>query len=149
MLFHLLFLALALALSSAAFPIPKTTDRPAHGNTIELEWAAANMSLLGNSFALGLNEKTGQSLSDVWDLPTGLLFCNETSDITINHNYVTSLINGLYAGLANSALLRADSGEVWKITHKIGVLRGTQICESRATLLEISCHSFLDEWVAK
>ncbi|KAG6364005.1 hypothetical protein INS49_009108 [Diaporthe citri] len=81
------------------------------------------MSLLGDSFALGLDEKTGQSLSDVWDLPTGLLFCNGSADIAINHNYVTDLINGQYAGRANSALLRAHSGEVWKI----GTLPGTQI----------------------
>lgn len=105
MLFHVLVVVLALALASAAFPILPDSYLPAHGNTSEIEWAAANMSLFGDSSALGLNARTVQSLSDVWDLPTGLLFCNESSDITINHNYMTSLINGVYAGKAESALL--------------------------------------------
>lgn len=145
MLFHFLFLILALALTSAAFPTPSVTDLPAHGNATELQWAAASMPLLGDSSALGLNEKAGQSLSDVWDLPPGLLFCNESSDIPINHNYVTSLINTFYAGRANSALLRADSGWLWKIAHKIGTLPGTQICKSLLPLLGVLRRSFPDE----
>lgn len=145
MLFSLLFLFLALCLTSAAFPVPSATDLPAHSNTTELQWAAANMSLLGNSSVLGLNEETGQSLSDVWDLPPGLLFCNESSAIAINHNYVTSLVNSFYAGRANSALLRTNSGWMWKIAHRIGTLPGTQICKSRLALFGNLRCSFLDE----
>lgn len=150
MAFHLLFLFLALALASAGFSIPTATDLPAYGNNTEIEWAAATMSLLGGAFAVGLNGKTGQSLSDDWDLPTGQIFCNDSSDDTIDHNYVTTLINTLYAGKANSGLLRAASGEVWKITHNNkGTLRGTQICKSHPPLLEILRCSFLDEYFAK
>lgn len=130
MALDLVLLVLALALTSAAFPFPIATDILVNGNTPELEWAAAKVSLAWDSLALGMVGRIGESLSDVWDLPGSLLFCNYSSETTINHSYVTGLLNSLYAGKANSALLRANSGELWKITHKIGVVRGTQICKS-------------------
>lgn len=97
MFFYLVFLVLALAVNSAAFPSPTTTELPAQGDSLELEWAAASVYLNGSSFSVGLNdsERIGDSLSDVWDLPAGLLFCNFSSENTINHNYVTTLVNGL------------------------------------------------------
>lgn len=149
MLFHLLLVVLALALTSATFPISAQSHLPTHGNTSEMERAAATMSLLGNPFALGLNEEIGQSLSNVWDLPTGQLFCNDSSGDTINHNYVTTLTNTLYASKANTALLRAVSGEVWKITHTIGTLQGTQICKSHPPLLESLRSFFPNEHIAE
>lgn len=98
----------------------------AHGNSLDFEWAAANVSLAGNSFSVGFNERIVESLSDIWDLPAGLLFCNFSLESTINHNYVTTLVNGLYAGMASSSLLRANSGELRKITHNLGVRQGTK-----------------------
>lgn len=142
MAFHLVFLVLALALTSAAFPFPTATNLPAHGDSLDLEWAAAKVSIAGDSLALGMNERIGESLSDVWDLPAGLLFCNYSSDTTINHSYVATLMNGLYAGRANSALLRAKTGDIWKVTHKIGVLRGTQICRFHPSSVGDSSHCF-------
>lgn len=135
MLFHLLLTALALALTSAKFSLPMV---PGNDNMSGIEYAAAKISLAGDSFALGLNERIGKSLSDVWDLPTALLFCNKSSDSTIDHSYVATLTNGPYAGMANSALLRAVSGQLWKITHHFGVHRGTQICKSHQSLPEDS-----------
>lgn len=133
---YLVFLVLALAVNSAPFPSPTATEFPAQGDSLDFEWAAANVSLNGSSFSVDLNERVGDSLSDVWDLPAGLLFCNFSSENTINHNYVTTLVNGLYAGMANSALLRASSGELWKATHNLGVRQGTQICRSHPSSIE-------------
>lgn len=128
MFLHLVFLFLALAANSAAYPSPTATDLPANDNSLEIEWVAANVSFPENSLAHGLNERIGESLSDIWDLPAGLLFCNFSTESTITHQYVETLVNRPYAGMANSALLRANSGELWKVTHKVGVRQGTQIC---------------------
>lgn len=128
MLSHLIFLVLAMAVNCAAYPSSIETHLPASDNSLQIEWATANVSLPENSLAHGLNERVGESLSDIWDLPAGLLFCNFSTESTITHKYVETLVNGPYAGMANSALLRANSGELWKVTHKVGVRQGTQIC---------------------
>lgn len=130
MLFHLLVLIAALALTSAEPLSPTATSLLGHGDTDAIESASASMPLAPESFASVLSGKAGQSLSENWDLPPGLMYCNKSSFSTINHDYVTTLVNGLYAGKANTGLLRAHGGELFKIAHKIGVLRGTQICKS-------------------
>lgn len=138
MFLHLVFLFLALAANCPAYPSSTATDLAANDNFLEVEWVAANVSLLENSFELGFNERIGESLSDVWDLPAGLLFCNFSRESTINHNYVTTLVNGPYAGMANSALLRSNSGELWKVTHSVGIRQGTQICRFYSSSLTTS-----------
>lgn len=131
-----LLVILTLALFSAPCTLAIETGLSSHGDGGEVEWAAASTSLVEESFDIVFSEGTGQSLSDVWDLPPGLLFCNKTTDAAINHSYVTDLMNRGYADKASSDLLRARSGEHWKITHMIGMHRGTQICKPCPFLIE-------------
>lgn len=127
--FCLLLLIMTLALFSMPCILATETALSSHRDAEEVDWAAASISLVGASIDVIFSESTVQSLSDVWDLPPGLLFCNRTTDTTITHSYVSDLMNSAYADKANSDLLRAQSGEHWKMVHKIGKLRGTQICK--------------------
>lgn len=133
MALHMLLLLLVMALFSAASQAPAAIKTNlaarAYGDIDETDWAAATVSLQGIDFVAEPVE--GSSLSDIWDLPPGLLFCNRTTDTKILHSDVTNLVTSLYAGKSNAALLRARTGELWKIVHKIGdKWHGTQICES-------------------
>lgn len=120
--FYLILFILTLALFSTPCTLATETQLSSSGGAEEGDWATATISLVGASIDVIFSESTVQSLSDVWDLPPGLLFCNRTTDTTITHTYVSDLINSVYADKANSDLLRAQSGEHWK-------RRGTQICK--------------------
>lgn len=140
------FCVILLILTLASFPPPcllaTGTELSSQNDSGEVEWAAASTSLVGASIDVVFSERTVQSLSDIWDLPPGLLFCNRTTDTTITHSYVSDLMNSGYADKANSDLLRANSGEHWKMTHKIGELRGTQICKLCFFFVEVRDRSY-------
>lgn len=140
--FYLILLILTLALFSPPCPLATGTELSSHNNSGEIEWAAESISLVGASIDVVFSDDTVQSLSDAWDLPPGLLFCNRTTDTTITHTYVSDLMNSAYADKANSDLLRAQSGEHWKMVHKIGTLRGTQICKFCFFFVEVRDRSY-------
>ncbi|KAG8157864.1 hypothetical protein KVR01_012136 [Diaporthe batatas] len=126
--FLVLFLVLAMALFSGASQVAKETGLGALQavDPDETEWAAATFSLQASHIIA--DPPAGSSLSDIWDLPPGLILCNKTTDTKILHSDVDNLVTSLYAGKSSAALLRAGTGELWKIVHKAGdVWRGTQI----------------------
>jgi hypothetical protein len=122
---HFILTFLTLAVFSMAHRLPEKTALATRGTTDGIERADVTISLVGDAFTVVSGQPVDKSLSDIWHLSTALLFCNKTTDATISHLYVEDLTHGLYAEKSSAALLWAQSGHIWKIVQKIGVIRGT------------------------